>query len=613
MAAACEQCGTVLRSGYVVGLPTPDDVRAYAAKLAADQRRYDLNAAALASVGRSHALREQMVRLCRGEPAGALAGIEAGKLTANVTPAQAPSAAGVGFPLARLVAGETAAIVFLEIGPDGIAVETLAGQPDELPRRAASVGMKWPDLVPDLPGDSEALRLFRLAGGIGTGWPGNPKALADVMADAARGAAATLLANVSAAVGEEAGPWGVPEASLDHVLVLRTSGWPALTAAANGAREVLAPVAEIVDLDGGALPLVVERIARGAPLRHEYALALAARGPLGRLQLDPYPLFPAGTVFQQHNWPHAQVDVRAIFPGVRRLVLPVVARTGEDQDGWKEVGRAIVDARSGARVTVRVRFDRPGAVTFRSPAPLADDPSVPHWPELRQAFPRRMPSGTATDLVVLVECGGDAAQARARLDLVDQVLGAVSHADLRVAMVGYRDHSVETSRPVTGGTLDTVRNTRAWSDRLRAWEPAKSVPGRVGDDNAAPLEDALDWVAREDVGWRPRARHLLVVIGRRPPHPPHIEDGARTLVLKCPSGIDWEMTLVKLRQDQDVECFAVVPASALRDEDADYAWRMVGAAGRMEMETTSAEQLLQALDLAPDREPQWCLAERADG
>lgn len=612
--AICGRCGTILRGGYVVGLPTREDESEYAALLAAEQRHHDLRAAVLAAVVRrdsDHVLLETMARFCRGGSIGASAEQEIERLIAEVSRTQEESTVGIGFALARLVAGETAAIQFMEIGPDGIAVEQLAGQPNGVPQRVPGTVTPWHDLVHELPGEA-ALRRFRLAGGIGTGWSGNPEALADAVRDAAARAATTLLRDASAAIGEDAGSWGAPTARLDYVLVLRSPEWPLLKGAARRVRGILQPVAEIVDLGADPLHRVVDAIARRAPLRHEYALALAARGPRGTVQLDPYPLFRAGTVIQRHDVPHAGLPVRAIFPGARQLVLPVLARLGAEQADWQEVGRAIVDARNGATVNVRVRLEGPGAVKFLAPAALRDDGSLPRWPDLLGELPRRIPDGMAADVVVLVECGSDAGQARARLDLLDRVLGAVGHGDLRVAVVGYRDHLVEMSPVVSGSFLDTVERARAMSARLRAWEPDRWDPGRTGDDHAAPLEDALDWVATRNMGWRPRARHLLVAIARRPPHPTDREDGPPTMALKCK--VDWEETLVTLRKEQDVECFAVVPAtSAPRDDDTDHAWRMIGAAGFIDMQTTSAEQLVQVMHLVPGRGTQWCLAERADG
>jgi hypothetical protein len=611
----CRQCGRVLRGDYVVGLPTPQDQRAYETELATDRRRYDLRAAVLAAAadGDDPTLLDRMVSFCRGDAAGP-PGLETGPLVAGLRPTQTESAVGIGFPLARLSAGETPAIHFLEIGPDGLAVETLAASPDGVPRRVPGTASRWQDLVSALPRDDADLRNFRLAGGVGTGWSDDPEALTRSVRDAAARTAVTLLRTASAGVREEtAGPWGVPAASPDCVLVRRTSGWPLLEASASRVRAVARPIAEVVDLSGAALPQVVEAIARRVPLRHEYALALAARGPRGTVVVDPFPLFPAGSVVQQHDWPHAQLDVRTIFPGVRRLLLPVLARTGAEQADWKEVGRAMVDARNGASVTVRVRLDGPGAVTFRTPVQLTADDSVPRWPDLLQKLPGRVPGGTATDLVALVECGGTADQARARLDLLRGVLDAARHADLRVAVVGYRDHYVEASRPVLGSALDTVERARAWLARLRAWEPDRWGPGRFGDDNAAPLEDALDWVATQDVGWRLRARHLLLTIGRRPPHPPEVDDRVRSLALRCQNGIDWEKALVALRQEWDAECFAVAPAvSGVDDESTDRVWQTIGTAGRIDMETVSAERLVRVMDLGSGDDPTWCLAERAD-
>jgi hypothetical protein len=618
--ATCRQCGTVLRGDYTVGLPTPPDTQAYSAALAADQRRYDLRAAVLAAAPGydDPALLDVMMSFCRGDADGASPESEAGPLIAGLSRTQAESAVGIGFPLARLSAGETAAIQFVEIGPDGIAVETLTGGSDGVPRRVPGQARRWPDLVTGLPADDANLRRFRLAGGVGAGWTGDPETLARSVRDAAGRAAATQLRTAAAGVGAETTrPWGVPAPSQDCVLVRRTSGWPLLEAAAGRVREVVRPIAEIVDLSGDALPQVVEAIARRTPLRHEYALALAARGQRGAVVLDPFPLFRAGTVVHKHDWPKAQLDVRGIFPGVRQLLLPVLARTGPDQAEWKEVGRAIVDARGGAAITVRFRLDGPGAVTLLGPAALAADDSAPRWPELLRDLPSRVPAGTATDVIVLVECGGDGDQARARLDLLDGVLDAAAHADLRVAVVGYRDHGVERSRPVLGSPLDTVEQARACSARLRAWEPdrgGRRGPGRFGDDNAAPLEDALDWAAH-DPGWRPRARHLLLTIGRRPPHPPVVDDRAhRVAPLPCKNGIDWEATLVSLRKEHDVECFAVVPAAGgARDEYTDRVWQMIGTAGRIDSETASAERIVRVMELVPGADRPWCLAERADG
>jgi len=235
-------------------------------------------------------------------------------------------------------------------------------------------------------------------------------------------------------------------------------------------------------------------------------------------------------------------------------------------------------------------------------------------------LPRRVPSGVALDVVLLVELGGSTDVVAARVALINDVVKNLDHANVKTAMVGYRDHfgpylrgtDVRRRRLVVGCGLEDVDEVRRVLARRDQWQ---AVP--VSNDNAAPLEDALDWIAQPDWGWRPHARHLLVVFGGRPPHPESVDDYGDARAAPCPYGLSWHDTLDTLRREHAVECIAVLHAEAVHntsDDDAERAWRALGANGLYFIETSSAASLVRAFGFAdPDKAPRLHLAVRAAG
>jgi hypothetical protein len=263
----------------------------------------------------------------------------------------------------------------------------------------------------------------------------------------------------------------------------------------------------------------------------------------------------------------------------------------------------------------------PGRVSFHGrPGVLSDDGHALRWPELLARLPGSVSAEIAVDLVLLVELGGSADAVDGRVALATDVVSKLHHTDIRVAVAGYRDHfhihhtNAATTREslVVGCGLGEVSRARSALARGGWWQAVE-----VRDDYAAPLEDALDWVERGS-DWRPDARHLLVVLGSRPPHPGDVDDPANPRAAVCPHHLPWRDILSGLRREHILECVVVhheETAQQRADEDKDHAWQEFCAEGSFSpVETTSADELMAAIGLAADDNGSpLCLAVRADG
>ena len=658
--AVCGRCGWELIGGYQLGPASEADRRDLAARLAAGQRDHDLRAAARAAGpagSRDQALLMRLTGLVRGGPPSP------GKVEQVVAqvdadePPPARTSAGIVFALTRLVAGKTDAIAFVEIGRDAVSVQTVVadalGVParvseKSLPGRLVGDSLAWTSILPLLPAVPD-LRYLRMAGGVGSGSDAGPgpgdaghAALIAAVDDAIRPALARLTAAAAAAAavgraargsddpgGTDSSPHGAPH-RLDTVLVRRTEGWPLLDAAVARGRAALRPVAEIVAApDAGSLAEVVDDMVTHAPLRYGYDLVLVeVDRRTGAVSPRAYQLFPPGAAGRPGVRPVKVVTVAPV-PGhaTRHLALPIVARRGPVTD-WRDltvlseqrplVAMATLDSATAGPYRLRVRLSRPGRPRpLPMPGLLPPGAGPSEWPGLLSDLPKRLPTASVAaglDLVLMVELGGAEEDVAARVRLARGVVEAFRGAQAtRIAVMGYRDHfgrhhvdaiavrAQETDALVVGCGLSTVPGALSMFQRPERWQ---AVP--VGDDNAAPVEDALHMIADPRWDWRPAARHVLLVVGLRPPHPAKAGPFG-DMALPCPHRYSWPDMLGGLRDEQALECFAVLdhrPATGY----AEQAWRQFGAQGRLWRESSTVHDIARAVGLAAGPGPQLRLA-----
>lgn len=410
---------------------------------------------------------------------------------------------------------------------------------------------------------------------------------------------------------------------VDTILVRRTHAWPLLEEAAARARAVLRPVAEIVALDTRTLADVVAGATARAPLRHSYDLVLARVDREGGA-ISPVTcrLFPAGMSVASGG----PGCVRAIElapadeHGSAEVVLPVVERRGPVPDigdlsvvaeRWPLVRMSSVAVDSGS-FTLRVRLTGPGKLELVAmPGRPAADVQAPSWPQVLAEVPDRLsPSSPEVDLVVLIELGdaGDGIVAD-RVALARDLVTEFGHEpEARVAVLGYRDHfgkhrvdaiagpnAVEDEALIVGCGLSSPAGALAVLSRQRLW---RQVP--INDRHAAPVECALGPLLAAKFGWRQGARHTLIIIGRRPPHPERASaDG--DVMLPCPHHHSWHRMLAKLRRRQALECLAVLDGHP-DSPYAQQAWELLAERGTRRLGTaaTTSEQLKQATGM-PER------------
>ena len=207
-----------------------------------------------------------------------------------------------------------------------------------------------------------------------------------------------------------------------------------------------------------------------------------------------------------------------------------------------------------------------------------------------------------------MELGGDEDTVSERVGLARSLVGAIDDgADVRVAVVGYRDHFGKhhhLGKDATGtakeresrsllvgcGLTDPLTVSRVLAEPER-W---RAVP--VRDYHASPIEDALFLVA--DWIWRPEARRGLAIIGNRPPHPARV--GPRGgLAVPCPRRYSWQDSLGQLRQSDDITCVAVSSGGAGLDE----AWRSFLRQGGFADVRPEPERLARAVGLPEGNGP----------
>lgn len=666
-AEVCGVCGWQLVGEYLLGPVTPAAEREFAARLTDARRHFDLRAAVRAAGPAGERDRDQLDRLVgliRGGARPDRRTIE--QVEEEVDAVDRPVAetsAGIGFALTRLVTGQSEAIAFVEVGRDAIAVQTLIRGAMGVPTRLVGDRLSWTDCLPLLPADDD-LRHLRMAGDIGrvTGVPGSysrqpsidlgtdrsaPAALLALVHEAIEPALDRLMAAASAAVaasrastqpGAANSLSGQAAHRVDTVLVRRTYRWPVLDAVGAQVRAFLRPVAEIVVRTGEEdLIGVVKRVNSQAPLRYGYDLVLAAVDSSTRVvTIKPHRLFAPGAAAVPGLNP-VNVAVNAV-PGhtADRVLLPVVARRTANDDyqdlGTLAASRPLVtmkefDATVPGHVDLTIRLAGPAHLEIadaqrRVRAPVA----MPEWPDLLAGLPARLPTEEELtprplDLVLLVELGGGTgtvhrrvAMARSVIDELDAVPGQV-----RVAVVGYRDHfgnhhidaighqDQADEALLVGGKLTSPDGALSMFKKTRQWQ---AVP--IGDIHAAPIEDALQSIVT-DPGWKwePTARHVLLTIGGRPPHPVKVSPDGDP-VQPCPHRWSWQDSLRRLRGQQSVECFAVLDGEVTSEGYAERAWQQLGERFRYDAAGVTAERVVRDianLEQAPSAK--LCLATRA--
>ena len=421
---------------------------------------------------------------------------------------------------------------------------------------------------------------------------------------------------------------------VDSVLVHRTHGWPLLEEAVLQARAMLRPVAEITALDARPLAEVVAEVAKRVPVRYPYDLVLAeVNRRTGAVRPVRCELFPAGVSVPAGGPPLVQVVELAPVAShaAEAVLLPVIERRGPVPDArdlkvvaerWPLVAMESVTP-AGKRFTLRAQLRGPGELALATvPAQPggAGEPGangrLAGWPALLAELPSRIsPSSMALDLVVLVELGGRGGQQVAeRVALARDLIDAFRHEpEASIAVLGYRDHfgrhrvdaiagsnAREDEALIVGCGPSTPAGALAVLNRPVLWRP---VP--MNDDHAAPVECALRPLLADGPlpadkwGWRPGARHVLVIIGRRPPHPPEVDPDGEVM-LPCPHHHSWKRSLAKLRGRHAVECLAVLDRSPVTLYATD-AWGEIADLGtrRLGHDNATAQRLKQIVGSAP--------------
>ncbi|HLK79679.1 MAG TPA: hypothetical protein VKU77_39270 [Streptosporangiaceae bacterium] len=590
----CRHCGWRLVGGYVVGTPSAQAQQELTRAIAAARRRHALRIAVRAASWRAGANLGALAELAGAGTAPSDREIE-DAIAAYDREALPPAALGIGFTLSRLVGGETDAIDFVEVSPDGLAVCALEADDLGVPRLRPGGHVHWTDVLPELPADGNE-RLYLLAGGVGdsagrasdsagraggpAGRAGGPAALADSVA----GIAAQEIAGLTRAMA----------GSL--VLVRRTRRWPGLDAAAATIRALMRPVAELYAPGTAPLSAIVTETIRWAPLRYDYDLVLAdVDQDTGRVRPASSLVFPAGTTGQPFVYPTADTLVTPA-PGptaAGRLALPVVARHGEDPAGWRAVGVGVMDGTTAGITRVRVRLEAPGQVGITATPEPGPGAAAPGWPDVLALLPARLPGMVSADVVLLAELGGSPEAVDDRMRLLESVAGGLGQTGIKVAIIGYREHweTYPDGLLVICEFADSA-DLRPRLARRELWQAV-----RIRDKHAAPLEDALATIALPDWAWRPGVRHLLVVFASRPPHPRRVDARGESPATQCQEKHTWQDALDWLRRKQAVECMVVLPAQTPSGEHAERVWAELGTAGRFRSDRSSAADLLRAIGI----------------
>jgi hypothetical protein len=202
------------------------------------------------------------------------------------------------------------------------------------------------------------------------------------------------------------------------------------------------------------------------------------------------------------------------------------------------------------------------------------------------------------DVAFLAELGGSPSKVEDRIGLIRgavEILGSGSlSGSVQVTTYGYHDHEFSRgmrTRPVVIGF---------YGQSVRAAQQALSLPRKwrgspILYSAAAPVEDALYELSNHNEQWRAEARHVLAIVGRRPPHP--YPQG--TAINSCPFKCDWHELLKSLREQHSLENVAVTENyPSCGDAYVKQAWSELGKNGISNLEATNPGDLLQALGLS---------------
>lgn len=621
----CRICGWQLLSEYIAGPASPEDDRELASRLMARCQEHDLRAAVrslkLGQTWDASRLASFYHLIRGGQPSAEKVDRLAAEVAVEL--AEPASMAGAGFALARLMSGEVDGIVFVEVGLDGMSAGVLLADDLGRPRQedVAEV-VPWSSVMPRLAADLD-LRRFQLAGGIGVCGDGTEPdtqvvALGSLACaipgdNLARGLA-DLITGVNGAHKVVAAGIGYGDPVLDVVLVRRTLRWAALEAVAGQARQLMRPVADIFQgSQAGVLAEIVEKAACLAPLRYSYELILVAVDAQdGAVTIDSCELFPPGAAIGSKASQEATVELVTPPHAADELLLPIVVRRGEKPSEWPLI-QSLTMARASTKSTrLQATLLGPGQITVQT-SPVAPHPSAraPAWPDVLDALPERLPRSGPIDVAFLVELAGEPIEVESRVrlvrDVVDHLVAAAAPGlagghDARVAIAGYRDHysgywpSAQDDRHklIIFHGLNTVGAAREILSRDGLWGAVR----RAG--SAAPIECALRALWQDRRAWRDDARHLLVVVGSRPPHPPvETQDGRGPS--DCEVGEDWKHYLGVLRDAHGVECVTIGSGTEPQGSDfARAAWSQLGSDGLFTIAAGGMARLVQKIGLAAD-------------
>ncbi|PRX66978.1 hypothetical protein B0I32_105418 [Nonomuraea fuscirosea] len=487
-------CGWTLRTSWTVG---EGNRSAFAAELASAQLSHDVRAAVRAGCDR-----DTIAPLLRGEPTRA----DWDQAEEHVAARTEPLQPVLTTAFASLAAGQVLALV--EIGPQDITItRAAAADPDPGGPPAERRSQPWREVLPMLAADAEHLR-YQLAGGL----VGVDRAEISVrLAGWAEGLLAAFELpgdSVLVAVNRRPG-WTLPVELIDHLRRCH----PRLRAAA----------------DAGEVAPVLTRVLAEQPLHTSYGLLTAEVGRDGTIRLAPRPLFAQGDRARKT----ATVTVRCPPGGTHNdSVLAVVTGTRRLVGAWS------VRLRPGVPVPVQAELAAPGLVRLISPAGARPDRRS--LAQLEALAPERIDvRSSPVEIICLVELNGpqDAARRRRKLlaELFD-LLAAELTVPAGIALLGYADHYA------AGAADEHVVHGRWLGSPAEAQEALDALPDAASrwNRNAAPLEDALQEVARRCTQRPARGSRILVVVAGRPPHPAAVADVPRP-AQRCPLGWDWTM------------------------------------------------------------------------
>jgi hypothetical protein len=283
-----------------------------------------------------------------------------------------------------------------------------------------------------------------------------------------------------------------------------------------------------------------------------------------------------------------------------------------------------LDGRINGPVELHVRLTGPGRLSITPPQRAClTTAGEPGWPELMKELPDRLPQKNAPwrlsppaylDLAVLIELGGTEADVSARVGLARAFVRRFRGVrDAAIAAVGYRDHYGGFHRTANWARGREAEALMVGCRRLTSQAEAASMlavsgwwdaaPVDVNRPHAAPLEDALRLLAEPDWGWRSRARHVVVVIGSRPPHPATSPEAERyhPAPRVCRYGYRWRDALDRLQKMHPLDCYTVLDKSPALSYETD-AWREFGARECFRLDRGSVRRLAEASGLvAPPR------------